>query len=169
MADTPVYQVSGTFHMLSHFYSSSGSWWFSHYLAHTAQRQKGTCPWLYREQVAELGFDPWPQENQSPFFPPLKSVNQGYEGAGPGWRVLVEQEGATECQGFAQKWHSLSADHWPFIPRKCHCFADTYQSPRDCKEIKPVNPKGNQPWIFFGRTDPEAEAPILWSLNTLIT
>ena len=32
----------------------------------------------------------------------------------------------------------------------------------DNKEIKPVNPKGNQPWIFFGRTDAEAEAPILW-------
>ena len=32
----------------------------------------------------------------------------------------------------------------------------------DCKEIKPVNPKGNQSWIFIGRTDAEAEAPILW-------
>ena len=32
----------------------------------------------------------------------------------------------------------------------------------DCKEIKPVNPKGNQPWIFTGRTDAEAETPILW-------
>ena len=32
----------------------------------------------------------------------------------------------------------------------------------DCKEIKLVNPKGNQPWIFIGRTDAEAEAPILW-------
>ena len=32
----------------------------------------------------------------------------------------------------------------------------------NCKEIKPVNPKGNQPWIFIGRTDAEAEAPILW-------
>ena len=36
----------------------------------------------------------------------------------------------------------------------------TLESPLDSKEIKPVNPKGNQPWIFFGRTD--AEAPILW-------
>ena len=32
----------------------------------------------------------------------------------------------------------------------------------DLKQIKPVNPKGNQPWIFIGRTDAEAEAPILW-------
>ena len=36
------------------------------------------------------------------------------------------------------------------------------ESPLDCKEIQPVNPKGNQPWIFIGRTDSKAEAPILW-------
>ena len=38
----------------------------------------------------------------------------------------------------------------------------TLESPLDCKEIKPVNPKGNQSWIFIGRTDDEAETPILW-------
>ena len=37
----------------------------------------------------------------------------------------------------------------------------TLESPLDCKEIKPVNPKGNQPWILIGRIDAEAEAPIL--------
>ena len=36
------------------------------------------------------------------------------------------------------------------------------ESPLDCKKIKPVNPKRNQPWIFTGRTDAEAEAPTLW-------
>ena len=36
------------------------------------------------------------------------------------------------------------------------------ESPLDCKEIEPVNHKGNQPWIFIGRTDAEAEPPILW-------
>ena len=40
----------------------------------------------------------------------------------------------------------------------------TLESPLDCQEIKPVNPKGNQPWIPIGRTDAEAEAPILWPL-----
>ena len=39
----------------------------------------------------------------------------------------------------------------------------TLESPLACKEIKPVNPKGNQPWIVIGRTDAEAEAPILWT------
>ena len=38
----------------------------------------------------------------------------------------------------------------------------TLESSLDSKEIKPVNPKGNQSWIFIGRTDAEAEAPILW-------
>ena len=38
----------------------------------------------------------------------------------------------------------------------------TLESPLDCKEIKLVNPKGNQLWIFIGRNDAEAEAPILW-------
>ena len=38
----------------------------------------------------------------------------------------------------------------------------TLESPLDSKEVKPVNPKGNQPWIFTGRTNAEAEAPILW-------
>ena len=38
----------------------------------------------------------------------------------------------------------------------------TFESPLDCKKIQPVNPKGNQSWIFTGRTDAEAETPILW-------
>ena len=39
------------------------------------------------------------------------------------------------------------------------------ESPLDCKEIKPINPKGNQPSILIGRTDAEAEAPMLWPPN----
>jgi len=38
----------------------------------------------------------------------------------------------------------------------------TLESPLDCKETQPVHPKGNQSWVFIGRTDVEAEAPILW-------
>ena len=38
----------------------------------------------------------------------------------------------------------------------------TLESPLNCREIKPVNPKGNQPWILIGRTKAEAEALILW-------
>ena len=39
------------------------------------------------------------------------------------------------------------------------------ESPLDCKEIQPVHPKGNQSWIFIGRTDAEAETPVLWPPN----
>ena len=38
----------------------------------------------------------------------------------------------------------------------------TLESPLDCKEIQPVHPKGDQSWVFIGRTDVEAETPILW-------
>ena len=47
----------------------------------------------------------------------------------------------------------------------------TLESPLDCKEIKPVHPKGDQSWIFIGRTDAEAEAPhlghLMWSTDSL--
>ena len=38
----------------------------------------------------------------------------------------------------------------------------TLESPLDCKEIQPVHPKADRSWVFIGRTDTEAEAPILW-------
>ena len=41
----------------------------------------------------------------------------------------------------------------------------TLESPLDCKEIQPVHPKGDQSWVFIGRTDAEAEMPILWPLD----
>ena len=41
----------------------------------------------------------------------------------------------------------------------------TLESPVDCKEIEPVHPKGDQSWVFIGRTDFAAETPILWPLD----
>ena len=38
----------------------------------------------------------------------------------------------------------------------------TLESPLDCKEIRPVHPKGEESWVFIGRTDVEAETPIFW-------
>ena len=57
--------------------------------------------------------------------------------------------------------HKLYGNLWNW------CFwtvvlEQTLESPLDCKEIKPVDPKGNQSWIFIGRTEDEAETPILW-------
>ena len=58
-------------------------------------------------------------------------------------------------------------DHKVVWAQKNWCFQivaleKTLESPLDCKEIKPINAKGYQPWIFIGRTDAVAEAPILW-------
>ena len=44
----------------------------------------------------------------------------------------------------------------------CGVGEDSWESPLDCKEIQPIHPKGDQPWVFIGRTDAEAETPILW-------
>ena len=59
-------------------------------------------------------------------------------------------------------WELDHKENW--APKNC-CFDQlekTPESPLDCKEIKPVHPKGNQPWIFIGRAVAEDEAPILW-------
>ena len=53
-------------------------------------------------------------------------------------------------------WASKNWCFWTVVLEK------TLESPLDCKKIKPINPKGNQFWIFIGRTDVEAEALILW-------
>ena len=45
----------------------------------------------------------------------------------------------------------------------------TLESPLDCKEIQPVQPKGDQSWVFIGRTDAEAETPILWPPHAELT
>ena len=65
---------------------------------------------------------------------------------------------------FGWMWELDHKESW--VPKNW-CFwtvvlEKTLESPLDCKEIKPVNPKGNQSWMFIGRTDVEAEAPILW-------
>ena len=57
------------------------------------------------------------------------------------------------------------AQCWRIDAFKLWCWRRFLKSPLDCKKIKPVNPKGNQPWIFIARIDAEAEAPILWPPN----
>ena len=61
----------------------------------------------------------------------------------------------------------VRADHKESWAPKNWCFQTvvlekTLESPLDCKEIQPVHPKGDQSWIFTGRTDAAAEAPVLW-------
>ena len=73
---------------------------------------------------------------------------------------------SSQSDGFSsshvQMWEMDNKKDW--MPKKWCLWTvrleKTLESPSDCKEIKPVNPKGNQSWIFIGRTD--AKAPILW-------
>ena len=58
-----------------------------------------------------------------------------------------------------ESWALKNWCFWPVVLERA------LKSPLDYKESKPVNPKGNQPWIFIGRTDAEAEAPKLWLPN----
>ena len=58
--------------------------------------------------------------------------------------------------GHKESWVLKNWCFWTVVLEK------TLESPLDSKEIKPVNPKGNEPWIAIGRTDAEAESPIIW-------
>ena len=57
---------------------------------------------------------------------------------------------------YKESWAPKNWCFWTVVLEK------TLESPLDCKEIQPVNPKGNQSWIFIRRTDAEAETPVLW-------
>ena len=57
---------------------------------------------------------------------------------------------------YKESWAPKNWYFWTVVLEK------TLESPLDCKEIQPVHPKGSQSWIFIGRTDAEAETPILW-------
>ena len=59
-----------------------------------------------------------------------------------------------------ESWIIKKAEHWKTHAFELWCWRRLLRVPLDYREIKPVNPKGNQPWIIIGRTD--AEAPILW-------
>ena len=60
---------------------------------------------------------------------------------------------------YKESWEPKTWCFWTVVLEK------TLESPLDCKEIQPVHPKGNQSWISIGRTDAEAETPILWPPN----
>ena len=57
---------------------------------------------------------------------------------------------------YKESWEPKNWYFWTVVLEK------TLESPLDCKEIQPVHPKRDQSWVFIGRTDVEAEAPVLW-------
>ena len=83
-------------------------------------------------------------------------------------RDITNKDPSSQCYAFSSShvwtWELDYKESWA---PKNWCFQTvalekTLVSPLDCKEIQPVHPKGNQSWIFIGRTDAEAETPILW-------
>ena len=73
-------------------------------------------------------------------------------------------QGYSFSSGHVLMWELDYKESW--VPKNW-CFwtvvlEKTLESPLDCKEIQPVHPKGDQSWVFIGRTDVEAETPILW-------
>ena len=91
------------------------------------------------------------------------------------WQHIKKQRHYFANKGPSSQGYGFSSGHvwmWEldykeiWVPKNW-CFwtvvlEKTRESPLDCKEIQPVHPKGDQSWIFIGRTDAEAEAPILW-------
>ena len=81
---------------------------------------------------------------------------------------LADQSLSSQSYGFSsghvwmweldckESWALKNWGFWTVVLEK------TLESPLDCKEIQPVHPKGDQSWVFIGRTDAEAEAPVLW-------
>ena len=59
-------------------------------------------------------------------------------------------------------WFVMKAECQRIDAFEMWCLKKTLESPLDCKEIQPVHPKRDQSWVFIGRTDFEAETPILW-------
>ena len=99
-----------------------------------------------------------------------------------GWKVMTNLDGILKSRnvtwptkvclvkavvffsGHVWMWELDCEESWA---PKNWCFwtvglEETLESPLDCKAIQPVHPKGDQSWVFFGRTDAEAETPILW-------
>ena len=84
------------------------------------------------------------------------------------WHYFVNKGPSSQGYGFSSghvwMWELDCEESW--VP-KHWCFwtvvlEKTLEGPLDSKEIQPVHPKGDQSWVFFGRTDVEAETPILW-------
>ena len=96
----------------------------------------------------------------------------------PTWQHIKKQRRYFANKGPSSQGYGFSSGHvwiWEldykegWVPKNW-CFwtavlEKTLESPLDCKEIQPVHPKGDQSWVFNGRSDIEAETPILWPPN----
>ena len=133
------------------------------------------CFWLQRSTLPPACVHHWgatsgPLDNPSQYF--SRSFGKGKATLGLWYKKWIS-EGQIAWSRWRESWGwgmpGLSRKRRELGAPKNWCFGivvleKTLESPSDRKEIQPVNPKGNQPWIFIGRTD--TEAPILWPPDT---
>jgi len=105
------------------------------------------------------------------FAPQKKSYGQPRQNIKKQRHYFTNKAPSSQSYGFSSShvwmWEFNYKERWAL---KNWCFwtvvlEKTLESPLNCKENKPVHPKGNQSWIFIGRTDAEAETPIPWLLD----
>ena len=109
---------------------------------------------------------PWNERTVAPW---TKSYDQRRQHIKKQRYYFVDKGPSSQSYGFSSSyvwmWDLDCKESWAL---KSWCFwtvvlEKTLESPLDCKEIQPVHPKGDQSWVFIGRTDAEAETPIFWS------
>ena len=103
---------------------------------------------------------PW-KKNYDPFRQHIKKQRLYFADKGPSSQSFGFSSSHVWmwALGYKESWAWKNWCFWTVVLEK------TLESPLDCKEIKRVHPKGNQSWIFIGRTDAEAETPNLWPLD----
>ena len=111
---------------------------------------------------------PW---NEKMFAPWKESYEQTRQHIKKQRYYFANKDPSSQDYGFSSShvwmWELDCEESWAL---KNWCFwtvvlEKTLESPLDCKEIQPVHPEGNQSWIFTGRTDAEAQTPVLWPLD----
>ena len=136
--------------------------------------EAGTIRNVRNENVFNMGPNPkqFREEKMMAIWWALASWKKSYDQ--PRWHIKKQRHYFIDKGQYSQSYGFSSSHVWMWeLDRKESwglknwCFwtvvlEKTLESPLDCKEIKPVHPKGNQSWIFIGRTDAEAGAPILW-------
>ena len=108
-------------------------------------------------------------QNLKTFVPWKKSYDQSRQHIKKQRHYLANKGLSSQSCGFfpvviyeCESWTVKKAERQRIDAFELWYWEKTLESPLDCKEIQPVQPKGNHSWIFIGRTDAEAETPILW-------
>ena len=140
--------------------------WSHHFMANRCGHN-GNHDRLYFSGLQNHGrwwLQPWNQETLAPW---KKSCDQPRQHIKKQRHHFATKGPSSQGYGFSSShiWMS-ELDYKESWALKNWCFwtllEKTLESPLDCKEIQPVHPKGDQSWIFIGRTDAEGETPILW-------